>query len=93
MSHPGQEELVAYLYGELDRRMRVEIQQHLDSCPDCLATVQVWRGAEETPKINVPVTEIDGQVVIKRERMPDGRTKLILKDKQSGKVVQKLVEE
>ena len=31
-----------------------------------------------------------GHFLIKEEKMPDGRTKVILKDKQTGKISQKL---
>ena len=36
--------------------------------------------------------EVDGLLVIKRERMPDGRVKLILKDEESGAISQRVVE-
>ncbi len=55
--------------------------------------LDVWRGAEKAEPISVPTTEMDGQVVIKRERMPDGRTNLILKDPKTGAFQQKTVDE
>jgi len=39
------------------------------------------------------MTEFDADhFLIKEEKMPDGRTKYILKEKAGGKVVQKVVE-
>jgi len=55
--------------------------------------LDLWRGAERTPRISVPVAELEGRVVIKRERMPDGRTKLILKDKRTGQFSQEVLDE
>ena len=49
-----------------------------------------WRGGT-TPRIaNVPET-YEGQVVIKREILPDGRHKLILKDPASGDFTDRVV--
>ena len=45
-----------------------------------------WRGANNVEKIKAPAQEFEGQILIKRERMPDGVTKYILKDKQSGTI-------
>ena len=42
-----------------------------------------WRGGS-TPRIASTPETFDGQVVIKRELLPDGRQKLILKDPVSG---------
>ena len=42
-----------------------------------------WRGGE-TPRIAKSPETYDGQVVIKRELLPDGREKLILKDPATG---------
>ncbi len=51
-----------------------------------------WRGGQ-TGQATVGPTEFDEQYwLIKEEVMPDGQRKLILKDKQSGAVVQKLQE-
>lgn len=43
-----------------------------------------WRGAEETPRLAVEGREVDGHVLIKEERMPDGSVKQILKDPETG---------
>ena len=42
-----------------------------------------WRGGS-TPRIAKSPETFEGQVVIKREVLPDGRAKLILKDPVSG---------
>jgi hypothetical protein len=42
-----------------------------------------WRGGV-TPRIATEPERHDGKVVIKRELLPDGRQKLILKDEASG---------
>src|SRR5712691_8871627 len=42
-----------------------------------------WRGGE-TPRIAKSPETYEGQTVIKRELLPDGRTKLILKDPATG---------
>jgi predicted dehydrogenase len=49
-----------------------------------------WR-APRTPRIESAPETFDGQVVIKREVLPDGRTKLILKDPVSGDFSDRLV--
>jgi predicted dehydrogenase len=51
-----------------------------------------WRGAKKTEKITAPFAEVDGQVLIKKERLPDGRTRMILKNKKTGRVSEKMVE-
>src|SRR5262249_27322949 len=45
-----------------------------------------WRGGE-TPRIARRRRERDGRTIIKEEKMPDGRLKLILKDESTGEVV------
>jgi len=35
--------------------------------------------------------EIDGMILIKKEVMPDGKTKQILKDPESGTISEKIV--
>jgi predicted dehydrogenase len=42
-----------------------------------------WRGGG-TPRVARPATTFEGRTVIKRETLPDGRVKLILKDEASG---------
>ncbi len=51
-----------------------------------------WRGAE-TASDKAEVSDYDkAHFLIKQEKMPDGKTKLILKEKTSGKVVQRFLE-
>ena len=50
-----------------------------------------WRGAAEVDS-GVPMTEYDpAHFLVKEEKMPDGRTKLILKEKAGGQIVQKII--
>ena len=49
-----------------------------------------WRGGT-TPRIAKELEMFEGQVVIKREILPDGRQKLILKDPASGDFVDRVV--
>lgn len=47
--------------------------------------VDPWRGSLEAPSTGAPAETLGGNLVVKRERMPDGRLKLILKDPESGR--------
>jgi hypothetical protein len=49
-----------------------------------------WRG-RETPRIGGHPEILDGHVVIKREILPDGRQKLILKDRRTGDFVDRVI--
>jgi predicted dehydrogenase len=50
-----------------------------------------WRGAEEAVEAGPAGVEVEpGYVLIKEERMPDGQTKRILKEKASGRIVQRI---
>jgi hypothetical protein len=49
-----------------------------------------WRGGT-TPRIAKTPEMFEGQVVIKREILPDGRQKLILKDPATGDFVDRVV--
>jgi len=56
--------------------------------------LDVWRGATGEAE-KVEASSFDDQydlILIKRERMPDGQVKLILKDRKSGEVIQKIEE-
>jgi predicted dehydrogenase len=54
--------------------------------------LDVWRGTQQAAAKLGP-TDYDAQYwLIKTEVMPDGKTKLILKDKKTGSIVQKLSE-
>jgi hypothetical protein len=51
----------------------------------------IWRGGEEQAEARARMADYDETYfLIKEEVMPDGKTKLILKDKQSGKVVEQV---
>jgi hypothetical protein len=49
-----------------------------------------WRGGR-TPRISSTPERFEGQVVIKREILPDGRHKLILKDEATGDFTDRVV--
>lgn len=52
--------------------------------------IEDWRGAERA-EAKTGAVEYDSRfLLIKEEKMPDGRLKLILKDRQTGEVVEKL---
>lgn len=48
--------------------------------------IEDWRGEINTPKIRAPQQQYEGHTLIKHERMPDGVTKYIFKDKNTGEV-------
>ena len=52
--------------------------------------LDVWQGDEQVPHIRT-MQEIDGMILIKKEVMPDGKTKQILKDPESGTISEKIV--
>jgi predicted dehydrogenase len=55
-------------------------------------TLEVWRGSDEAAD-KVQLTNYDDQYfLIKEEKMPDGKVKLILKEKAGGKVIQKVLD-
>ena len=49
-----------------------------------------WRDAAEIRSEEKSTQEDPNFALIKRERMPDGRTKVILKDRRSGEIIQKI---
>jgi predicted dehydrogenase len=54
--------------------------------------IEDWRGATDADT-GVALRDYDAaHTLIKEEKMPDGRTKFILKEKSSGKIIQKVVE-
>ncbi len=54
--------------------------------------IKDWRGKQEIDVKNNEMNLIDGKyILIKKEQMPDGSVKLILKDHQTGKISQKNV--
>ena len=44
MPHPTEEELVAYLYGEVDETSQARLSMHIASCAECRTKVGTWRG-------------------------------------------------
>jgi len=50
----------------------------------------VWRGGQGEVAATGPTDYDDQHLLIKKELMPDGRTKLILKEKVGGKVVERI---
>jgi hypothetical protein len=52
--------------------------------------LDLWRGGTVAAKVAGPVEFDRDHFLIKREVMPDGRTKLILKEKKSGKVIERV---
>jgi len=55
--------------------------------------LETWRGAETIDPIRGTQADYDGHQLVKRERMPDGTVKLILKHKETGAITQRFVEE
>mgnify|MGYP006306294085 CR=1 FL=1 len=53
--------------------------------------IEDWRGSTETKEEERLIEYDDDHYLIKEERMPDGRTKLILKEKDSGEIVERMV--
>jgi predicted dehydrogenase len=52
--------------------------------------LEVWRGSEEVEDL-ARETVIDNKyILIKQETMPDGQVKQILKDRESGKIIQRV---
>jgi hypothetical protein len=55
--------------------------------------LKVWRGKEGLSS-QVDLIEYDAEhYLIKKEKMPDGITKIMLKEKKTGKIIQKVVTE
>ena len=54
--------------------------------------LDIWRGAEITKSDSSLKVYDENHDLVKEELMPDGRTKLILKEKSSGAIIQKFVE-
>jgi hypothetical protein len=53
--------------------------------------LEVWRGRAKTAPINALQDYDANHLLVKEETMPDGRVKLILKDKKTGKITQQEV--
>jgi len=55
--------------------------------------IEDWRGKTGVNKIQPELEEHEGKVLVKKERLPDGRVKKILKDQETGQVTQEIVDE
>ena len=55
--------------------------------------IEDWRGLIGVDSIKGRREEYDGQEVIKRERMPDGKSKIILRNRETGEITQRFVEQ
>ena len=52
--------------------------------------LSVWRGREKTPKISATRDFDKDHIFVKEETMPDGSVKIIIKNKKTGKISQKV---
>ena len=52
--------------------------------------LEIWRGADDVDSGVIASEYDDRHLLIKEEKMPDGKVKLILKEKATGKIVQKI---
>ena len=50
--------------------------------------LDIWKGKNKTPKISALKEYDQKHYLIKQEQLPNGTTKLILKEKDSGKIIQ-----
>ncbi|MEZ4659313.1 MAG: Gfo/Idh/MocA family oxidoreductase [Caldilineaceae bacterium] len=69
----------------------------LDACYKSMETRQwepvqlaIWRGSDEMMGSAVFREYDDKHLLIKEEKMPDGKSKLILKEKESGRILQRV---
>lgn len=71
----------------------------IDSCYKSAASgrwepviIDDWRGSEDTSS-GVELVEYDGKhYLIKKEKMPDGKMKVMLKEKSTGRIIQRIEE-
>jgi predicted dehydrogenase len=70
----------------------------MDSCYKSAKTkkwepveLDIWRGKEDITSGTETVEYDEHHYLIKKEKMPDGTTKLMLKEKSTGKIVQKII--
>ena len=54
--------------------------------------LEIWRGKEGVEEHAAVVSYDEKYNLVKREKMHGNQTKLILKDKQTGEIVQKVIE-
>jgi hypothetical protein len=49
-----------------------------------------WRGKQQVEELSGLRPYDDRHYLIKKERMPEGKTKIILKDKKTGEIIQRV---
>ena len=54
--------------------------------------LEIWRGREGVDNLSKVVEYDSEHILIKEEKMPDNKTKLILKNRKTGKIVQKVLD-
>jgi hypothetical protein len=54
--------------------------------------LEVWRGTEAAAEVGAQVPFDEQYWLIKEEKMPDGVVKRILKDRQTGQIVERIAE-
>jgi predicted dehydrogenase len=71
----------------------------IDACYKSMASgrwepveLEIWRGRTEENGAGAGSASNDELIPIKEERMPDGRTKVILKERMTGRIVEKIEE-
>jgi hypothetical protein len=71
----------------------------MDACYKSMVTkkwepvvLDIWRGREEVEQTRAGSDYDQDHLLIKEEKMPDGKTKLILKNKKSGDIIQKYID-
>jgi hypothetical protein len=55
--------------------------------------LEEWRGVAEVLEEAPPAEYEDRFVIIKQEHMPDGKTKLILRNKETDEITEKIISE
>jgi predicted dehydrogenase len=53
--------------------------------------LEVWRAERPVPRVHAEHREVDGRLLIKEERMPDGTLKRILRDRRTGEITETAV--
>jgi hypothetical protein len=52
--------------------------------------LDIWRGVDKKSEESIDRDCDEQFLLVKKEKMPDGRTKLILKDKKTKKIIQRI---
>ena len=56
-------------------------------------TLEIWRGKTNVDKLQQFIDYDEQYFLIKEEKLPDGRDKVIIKHKTSGELTQKIIDE